>query len=135
MPTKPSTAASNSAPLRSAPFLARQGGRWSQKETMDYYRADNWTTHGPNILAEETQEKIRHHLEKLGYLVILHKHFCGARAPTPLGFDDYDEFKEYLSAHVCPGDKILIWPFPDGDPLFGGMYPNDKGEVPIKGAY
>jgi hypothetical protein len=102
---------------------------------MDYFSSDNWTAMGDNILAEDLQRKIQHHLEKVGYLVALHKHFCGGRAPTPLGFDDYDEFRDYLRTKVRPGDKFLIWSLPEGEPLFQGMCPNDKGEVPIKGAY
>lgn len=102
---------------------------------MDYYGAENWTKTGENILSEEIQRKIQHYLGEVGFLIVLHRHFCGAKGPTRLVFDDYDEFREYLATNARPGDMILIWPFPEGDPAFEGKYPNEKGEIPIKGAY
>ena len=95
----------------------------------------NWTTDGESILAPDTLDKIRHHLENVGYLVVMHKHWCSGCAPSALGFDDFDKFTEYLDAEAKPGDKILIWPWPDGKPMFEKKYPNDKGQFPVGGAY
>src|SRR5262245_15403041 len=103
----------------------------------NYFDKSNWTVTGPNILAQQNLDAVRAHLEKIGFVAVLHWHFLGARSPTPMAFDDFEEFETYLRTHVKPGDAIDVWPFPTETtkPLASGKFPNDKGEVPIKGAY
>jgi len=96
-----------------------------------------WTTEGENILAEETLLKIKNHLDDVDEIAVKHWHFYGGSAPTPLVFDDYDDFYSYLQTKVKVGDAIDVWCFPsDHDKrIAGGKYPNENGETPVGGAY
>jgi hypothetical protein len=102
---------------------------------MDYYSPDNWHVDVTKTLSAEKLQEIEQFLENKGYIAVLHSHFCGARGPTPSAYDDFDQFKDYLAREVKPGDIIDVWPFPSGDCLFSGKVPNEKDEVPKKGAY
>ncbi|MBL0121749.1 MAG: hypothetical protein IPP88_03135 [Betaproteobacteria bacterium] len=102
----------------------------------DYYDNSNWSNKEPNILSPENLEAVRNHLVKVGDIVVLHWHFCGARAPTPLAFDDFAKFETYLKSKVKEGDAIDIWPFPRDakSTIASGKYPDADGRVPIEGA-
>ena len=101
---------------------------------MNYDAPNNWVVK-KNILSVEVLTEIEDYLNFKGYIVMLHSHFCGARGATPSAYDDYDDFKEYLNKEVKAGDIVTVWPFPDSEPLYDLKYPNEKDEVPIKGAY
>jgi len=102
---------------------------------VDYYAAENWHTDKASTFGESRVSEIRRYLDFTGYVVVLHKHFCGARGATPVAFDDSDLFEEYWRSEVKPGDKLQIWSFPTSEPFSEGMRPNESGEVPINGAY
>jgi len=102
---------------------------------MDYFDPNNWELTEANITSPEVLKQIQDYLNFKGYIVMLHSHFCGARGATPSAYDDYDDFKEYLDNEAKPGDIIRIWAFPESEPIVHLKYPNEKGEVPIKGAY
>ena len=89
------------------------------------------------ILSDTNLEAVRNHLENIGDIVVLHWHLCGARAPTPLAFDDFEEFENYLKETVVEGDAIDVWPFPrePDKTIASGKYPDAEGKVPIKVAY
>jgi hypothetical protein len=103
----------------------------------DYYDSSNWSDKEPNILSQKNLEAVRNHLAKAGDVAVLHWHFCGARTPTPLAFDDFEEFETYLKSKVKEGDAIDIWPFPRDakTTIASGKFPNTDSKVPIKGAY
>ena len=102
---------------------------------MNYMDPDNWRIDSSQTIDEATLEEIREYLNRKGYLVGLHSHFCGARCATPIAFYDPDMLDEYLSEHGRPGDIFRFWPLPDDSPVFEGKFPNENGEVPTKGAY
>ena len=96
-----------------------------------------WSKEGANILASEQMEAVRAHLEKVGFIVVLWSHYRAARAPTRLTFDEFEGFEQFLKSQPAPGDAIDVWPFPD-DPkqrIAEGKIPNERGEVPERGAY
>jgi hypothetical protein len=98
---------------------------------------DKWSTAGPNILAADQLAAVRHHLENVGFIVLLWGHYRGSKAPTRLTFDDFGEFEAFLMSQPTKGDSIHVWPFPE-DPaqrIAGGKIPNELGEVPEGGAY
>lgn len=97
----------------------------------------NWSKVGANIMTPERLEAVRQHLDSVGHIAVLHWHYYGARAPTPLGFGDFDQFLEFLKSGTEPGDAIDVWPFPiDQESLLAeGKVPNDNGDVPERGAY
>ena len=102
---------------------------------MDYYSPTNWHEDPAKALSAEKLGKIERHLEKSGYIAVLHSHFCGAREPTPYAFSDFEQFKEYLASAVKPGDIIEVFPFPESSCLVSGTIANEKGHVPKQGAY
>lgn len=96
-----------------------------------------WSTTGANIFAADQLDAIRHHLQDVGFIVVLWWHYYGSQAPTRLTFDSYDEWLSFLKAAPRQGDAIDVWPFPS-DPkarIAYGKIPNKEGEVPEGGAY
>jgi hypothetical protein len=90
-----------------------------------------------SILSEENLEAVRFHLEEVGFVVVLHWHLYAGRSPTPLAFDDYDRYHDYLLGELREGDAIDVWPFPTdyGQRLAGGKKPLADGSILIGGAY
>lgn len=80
---------------------------------------------------------IKEHLEHVGNIAVEHWHYYGAHAPTPLAFDDFDEFINYLRGKVKAGDAIDVYPFPcrTTEAIARGKYPDQTGKVPAGGAY
>jgi hypothetical protein len=102
---------------------------------MDYYSPDNWYKNESETLSEEQLRNIEQYLNTKGYIVVLHKHFCGARGATPSAYEDFDDFREYINKKVKPGDIITVWPFPEGETILSAKIPDDKGLIPKIGAY
>ena len=95
-----------------------------------------WVLDGENIFSEEKLIVVRRHLESVGNIAVSHWHFYGSRSPTPLAFDNFDDFYEYLKTKVRPGDAIDVYPFPhDTLAIASGKVPHNEGKVPIGGAY
>ena len=96
-----------------------------------------WSTKGSNILAPEALEAVRLHLDDVGFVAVLWWHYYGSRSPTPLAFDDFDEFETFLRTKPAQGDAIDVWPFPTEPDMqiAKGKIPNERGEVPEGGAY
>ena len=97
----------------------------------------NWSSEGANILAPDKLASVKHHLENVGFIMVLWSHYFGSRAPTRLTFDSYDDFLRFVETEPRKGDAIDIWAFPT-DPearIAYGKIPNEKGEVPERGAY
>src|SRR5687768_10075043 len=96
----------------------------------------SWTKSGENILSPEKLRPIRQHLDDVGSIAVLHWHYYGSRAPTPLAFGDYDGFEAYLKKEVQAGDAIDVYPFPhQAEPIARGKFPDREGRVPVGGAY
>jgi hypothetical protein len=90
-----------------------------------------------SILSGENMAAVRHHLNFVGYVVVLHKHLFSARGPTPLAFSDIDDFEAYLAEQCKPGDKIIVWPFPpmEAPTIAYGKLPEADGTIRTGGAY
>lgn len=104
---------------------------------MSEYDQTTWSTAGEIILSASNLDAIKKHLETKGNIAVEHWHFYGSRSPTPLGFDDYEEFVQYLNTHVRPGDAIDVYAFPSEREslVASGKYPDQEGRVPEGGAY
>ena len=94
-------------------------------------------TDSSSILSQENLDAVRHHLNFVGYVAVMHKHLFGGRAPTALAFSEIEDFEAYLSEHCKPGDKVIVWPFPDqgvGE-IAQGKIPEADGTIFQGGAY
>ena len=98
---------------------------------------ERWTKSGQNILAPEHLNTVREFIAEVGNVVVLHRHYRGGRAPTPLAFDDFAKFEQYVRSSTVPGDAIEVWPFPEADAsrIAHGKVPNERGEMPEGGVY
>jgi len=95
-----------------------------------------WRTDGKKILDAGNVRAIQEHLETVGAIAVLHWHFCGASAPTPLAFVDADDFDEYVRTKAQPGDAFDVRPFPySGATVAEGKVPDADGYTPVGGAY
>lgn len=77
---------------------------------MDCYSPNNWHADPAKALSADKLGQIERHLEKSGYIAVLHSHFCGAREPTPSAFGDFEQFKEYLASQpslTVSGDREI----------------------------
>jgi hypothetical protein len=103
------------------------------------YEPDEWSAEGPKITTPENLEAIRTALEERGPVIVEHWFYRGARGPDRLIFDDYDDLTVYLEEHACAGDAIEVWDWDTvcrtENVLARGKCPDDRGEVPRKGAY
>ena len=90
-----------------------------------------------SIMSAENLAAVRHHLNFVGYVVVMHKHLFAARGPTPLAFSDIDDFEAYLAGQCKAGDKITVWPFPalDAPTIAYGIIPEPDGTIRKDGAY
>ncbi len=72
-------------------------------------------------------------------VIVEHRHYCGASAPTRLFFEEYKEFIDYLQKQGREGDAFRIWMFGDvcrdTNVVAAGKCPDSKGRVPRTGAY
>jgi hypothetical protein len=100
--------------------------------------ADNWNPHGPKINSEENLAAIHRVIEESGAVIVEHRHYRGAGAPTGLVFDDFEKFEEWLEG-TNAGDSISVWDYwalcRDDNALCHGKCPDERGEVPERGAY
>ena len=94
-------------------------------------------TNPSSILASAKTAKIRHHLEFVGFIAVLHWHLAGARHPTPIAFSEYEDFMQYLTESTKPGDAIDVWPFPseNNQRIAEGKMPNEDGTIHQSGVY
>jgi hypothetical protein len=104
---------------------------------MNAYDKSKWSTSGESILAGAKLAAIKIFLEANGHIAVEHWHYYGAKAPTPLAFNDFEEFMKYLRSEVRPGDAIDVYPFPSNaeSAIAKGKYPDEEGRVPEGGAY
>ena len=90
-----------------------------------------------SILSEEILNLVKNHLERVGFVTVLHWHLFGGRHPTPVAFHDYEDFVLYIQETARPGDAIDVWEFPQDakSRLAGGKVPNEDGSIHQGGAY
>jgi len=104
---------------------------------MSGYDKTTWSKAGEIILSASNLDIIKKHLKTKGNIAVEHWHFYGSRSPTPLAFDDYEEFVQYLHTQVRPGDAIDVYAFPSEREALvaSGKYPDQEGRAPEGGAY
>lgn len=98
--------------------------------------SDDWLVTGAKITSEIP--KLDAALERT-VLILEHWFYRGARAPERTFWEDFEDLKTYLETQVRPGDLLYFWEFDKtckkDNVLAAGKYPDDKGRVPVKGAY
>lgn len=71
--------------------------------------------------------------------VLRHWFYCMATAPMTIPFSSKKGIEEYLKNNVSAGDRIEVWGFLlDSDllvPFVSAKMPDEKGLIPLKGAY
>lgn len=104
-----------------------------------FSEADDWTENVAKINTRENLDAIRRTLQDVGPIIVEHWFYRGARAPSRVVFDDFDDFEEYLTSKASAGDAIHIWSFSASctqqNKLVSGKCPDDRGRVPKRGAY
>lgn len=101
------------------------------------YEGDDWVLSGEMITSSEKLAKIAAVVERT-ILIVEHRHYRGARAPTRLFFEDQEDFLAYLNDHARPGDAFRAWPFDlctEANAIATGKFPDELDRVPLKGAY
>ena len=101
------------------------------------YEGDDRVQGGEVFTSPEKLAKIAEVVERT-ILIVEHWHYRGSRSPTRLFFEDQEEFLAYLNEHARPGDAFSAWPFnlcTDANAIASGKYPDERGRVPLKGAY
>ena len=101
------------------------------------YEGDDWVQDGETITSQEKLARIAEVVEQT-VLIVEHRHYRGAKAPTRLFFEDQEAFLAYLNEHARPGDAFRAWPFDlctEANAIAIGKYPDKGGRVPLRGAY
>lgn len=102
-----------------------------------FYEGDDWAQGGEIITSPEKLAKIAAVVERTA-LIIEHRHYRGASAPTRLFFEEQEDFLAYLNDHARPGDAFRAWAFDlctEANAIATGKYPDEAGRVPLKGTY
>ena len=101
--------------------------------------ADGWTSTGRKINSPENLELVRQALDNDGPILVEHWHYRGSQAPTRIIFEAYEEFAAYLNENTFAGDAIHVWNLgrvcTEANELTSGKCPDERGEVPNRGAY
>lgn len=102
--------------------------------------SDDWQSDGPFISDTETLEKLRLLIENGHTLVAEHWHYRGARSPDRFFVEDHEGFIDYLKENAIAGDIVDVFDISDswqskGEHTISGKCPDERGEVPTKGAY
>jgi hypothetical protein len=104
-----------------------------------FSEADEWTTDGSKITAQDKLEAIRRTLEEHGPVILEHWFYRGSCAPDRFVFNDFDQLMAHLNTAASAGDSIYVWSYAatcrDDNLLANGKCPDDDGRVPKKGAY
>ena len=101
--------------------------------------ADDWTAEGPKITEPEKLAAIERALQAEGPIIVEHRHYRGASAPSRFIFEDFEKFTKWLHQDTFAGDSIWVWSYAavcgDANDLAHGKCPDEHGEVPQGGAY
>ena len=98
--------------------------------------SDDWRP-GPHIAAPEVVARVEAGLAR-GPLIIEHRHYRGASAPTRLIIEEWEEWTAF-TATLQPGDAVYVWPYlevcSEGNALIQVKAPDARGRVPRGGAH
>ncbi len=103
------------------------------------YEPDEWSNDGPIFPTEEDLETLDNLVSKGNFIVVEHWHYRGARCPDRMVIEDVGDFVDYLEGNAIAGDIISIYDLTETweqrKTIIEGKCPDEKGEVPRKGAY
>jgi hypothetical protein len=98
--------------------------------------SDDWHSDGTNVMSQ--LPKIEAAIERT-VLVLEHWFYRGSRAPRRTFWEEFEELKDYLAKEARPGDLFHFWEFDKvcrrDNMLAHGKFPDQKGRVPVRGAY
>ena len=98
---------------------------------------DQWED-GPRIDSPESLARLRAVLDE-SPLIVEHRHYRAASAPSRLVFDDFEDLETYLRSHARLGDSFWCWRYDalcrDDNPVVCAKQPDVDGKVPRGGAY
>lgn len=101
--------------------------------------SDDWTIDGPKFLSVENLAILRAEEESGGALIVEHRHYRGAAAPTRLVIEATEDLLAYVQRCAKPGDSFWIWGYSsvcrDDNSLVHGKVEDEQGHVPLHGAY
>src|SRR5690349_16548069 len=96
----------------------------------EIFKDDHWYDNGEKINSQENLKKVKDCLENSS-IIVQHWHYRGASSPDRLLIESFDQYVEYLSKNVNPGDILEIWSFVSSckteNILVDGKYPDNKG--------
>jgi hypothetical protein len=102
--------------------------------------SDDWHSEGPFLTSPETLEKLESLIDQGRTLIAEHWHYRGSRAPDRQVIEHVEDFLDYLKDNAIAGDIVDVFDITaawqeKGKPVVSGKCPDDRGEVPRKGAY
>ncbi len=107
-------------------------------KTIHHSDLHDWSQDGPKINSQDRLDAIRHILEDVGPLIVEHKFYMGGRRPEYVIFTDFNEFEQWLDT-TAAGDSFWMWDYfdicRDDNAVTHGKAPDERGFVPLKGAY
>jgi hypothetical protein len=105
----------------------------------DHHEPDGWSQSGQVITETISLNRVREALSQGKILLVKHWHYRGSRCPDHVAIEDFDDFVEYLRSSAVAGDAIDVYDIThaitDAQRVAHGKCPNEKGEVPERGAY
>lgn len=103
------------------------------------HEPDGWNKKGSIFTSEENLKVLEEMLSGGQFFIAEHWHYRGARAPDRVVVEDCDEFINYLKENAIAGDIVKICNLTEAwegkEKIMEGKCPDDKGEVPERGAY
>ena len=104
------------------------------------HEPDDWHSDGPFLTDKSALEKLQSLVQQGSTLIAEHWHYRGSRAPDRFIVEDYDDFLDYLKENAIAGDIVDVFDLTEawqskGEPLVSGKCPDERGEIPRKGAY
>jgi hypothetical protein len=98
--------------------------------------SDDWRVDGAKITSDLSRLQMA--LERT-VLILEHWSYRGSKSPERTFWEEFDDLKKYLETEVRPGDLLYFWEFDKtckkDNVLAAGKYPDEKGRVPVRGAY
>lgn len=100
---------------------------------------DVWSHAYPSILLPDSLARIQQIVEQVGPVLVEHRRYRGASAPTLLVFCDHEDLEVYVRERAVPGDSFFVWSLAecctDANVAVRGKLPDAQGRTPESGAY
>lgn len=104
------------------------------------HEPDEWSDEGECFTEPSRLSELGALIDQGRLLVAEHWHYRGARCPTRLVVEDYDDFIDYLKSHAIAGDIVDVFDLTHAwkqksAAVVTGKCPDERGETPKHGAY